>query len=85
MPFGPWAGAERILIRQTPDGRIFEIQVGYPEGTDTESLAAALVDDFGPGDPEAPWLTWRNHSTRSLFQRSGRPRVVLLDTTLGRE
>ncbi len=83
-PAGEWAAAERILLTLGADSLVARIEVRYAEGFETGELARRLVEEFGPGQPDAPWLSWSNHSTRAFFQESGDPRVVLVDTTLGR-
>lgn len=83
-PAGDWGGAERILVTLGVDSLVARFEMRYAEGFDTGALARHLVAEFGPGRPDAPWLTWSNHSTRSFFQESGSPRVVFIDTTLGR-
>lgn len=85
VPAGVWDGADLVRVHFGPDDRISEIELIYPEGFSMDDLAEALIGEFGAGDPASSWLMWRNHSTRTFLRRSGRPDVVLLDTTLGRE
>lgn len=83
-PGGYWSGAERFLVFLDADAIVWRIEVRYPEGFDASQVARGLVQDFGTGVPDAPWLSWSNHSTRAFLQESGAPRAVLMDTTLGR-
>ena len=83
-PGGYWAGAERVAIRLGVDSLVSRIELRYPDGFDTRELAEGLTADFGPGWPDSPWPTWWNHSTRAFLQQGSLPRVVLIDTTLGR-
>lgn len=83
-PSGFWSGADRILVSFGADARLAKVEIRYSRGFDTSRLAEGLVDGYGPGIPDAPWPSWWNSDTRVFLQRSGTPRVVLIDTTLTR-
>jgi hypothetical protein len=74
-----WVGSDSVLIHRNEDGLISEIDIRYPEGFDPSALRAGLLEEFGPGQPDAPWLSWWNRSTRSILQTGGRIRVLLID------
>jgi len=78
-PAGVWAGSDSVFVRVNSDGLVSDIEIRYPEGFDPGPLGVELVEEFGSGRDDAPWLAWRNRTTRALLQVGRRARVLLTD------
>lgn len=76
---GEWSGADTLVVRTDSNGRIFHVELRYPEDHQLGELVEKLRADQGVPDSVPAGFGWANRTTRVWVTALRGGRVLLID------